>query len=89
MKSKKNSERELTAEGCTQVEVKIQRGILQRNSLSPLLFVIARTLNYILRQYTGGFNFTKSQEKIDYFMYMDEMKLFAKKGKTTGDFDTN
>ena len=35
-------------------------------------------LNYIHRKCTGGFKFTKSQEKINHLMYMDDKKVFAK-----------
>ena len=47
---------ELTAEGKSLAEVKIQRGIFQGDALSPLLFVIAiMTLNHILRKCTAGY----------------------------------
>ena len=63
-------------------EVKIQRRIFQRKSLSPLLFVIAMTpLNHKLRKCTGGYTLHKSQEKINHLMYMDDIKLFAKNEK--------
>ena len=38
-------------------------------------------LNYILRKCTGGYKLTKSQEKINYLMYMDNIKLLAKTEK--------
>ena len=42
---------ELTAGGRSLAENKIQRGIFQRNALSPLRFIIAMTpLNHILRK---------------------------------------
>ena len=76
LKDIKNWERELTAAGQTQIEVKIQRGIFQGDSFSPLLFVIAMMpLNYILKKYTGGYKFTKSKEKINHLMYMDDIKV--------------
>ncbi len=34
----------------------------------------------------GGYKFTKSQEKINHFMYMDDHKLFAKNEK---EFETS
>ena len=34
-----------------------------------------------LRKCTGGKKFTKSQEKVYHLMYMDDFKLFAKRGK--------
>ena len=53
----KNWRVKLTAGGKSLAEVKIQRGIFQRDVLSPLLFVIVMMLlNYILRKCTGGIN---------------------------------
>ena len=37
-------------------------------------------LNNLLRKYTGGYKLRKSQ-KISHLMYMDDMKLLAKKIK--------
>ena len=37
-------------------------------------------LNHILRKCTAGYKLTKSQEKTNYLMYMDDIKLFAKNG---------
>ena len=69
---------ELTAGGKSLAEAKIQGGIFQGNILSPSLFVIAMMpLNHIHRKYKVG----KSQEKINHLMYMDNIKLFAKKEK--------
>ena len=36
-------------------------------------------INYIIR--TEGYKLTKSQEKVNYQIYMDDMKLFAKNEK--------
>ena len=38
-------------------------------------------LNLILRKYTAGYKLSRSQEKIKLLMYMDGIKLFAKKEK--------
>ena len=38
-------------------------------------------LNHILRKCTAGYKLTRSQEKINNVMYMDDMKLFAKNEK--------
>ena len=63
-------------------EVKIKRGIFQQDVLSPLLFVIAMMpLNHISRKCTVGYKLSKSQEKINHSMYMDDIKAFAKNEK--------
>ena len=60
----KNWKVELTEWEKTLDDVKIQRGIFQEDTLSPLLFVIAMMpVNHILRKCTGGYKFTNSQEK--------------------------
>ena len=38
-------------------------------------------LNHILRKCTVGNKLSKSQEKINHSMYMDDIKLFAKNEK--------
>ena len=35
-------------------------------------------LNHILRKSTAGHKLSRSQEKINYLMYMNDIKLFAK-----------
>ena len=73
---------ELTAGGRSLAETKIQRRIFQGDALSPLLFIIAMIpLNHILRKCTAGYKLSGSQEKINHLMYMDDIKLFAKKEK--------
>ena len=63
-KAMKNSIVELTEGRNTLPEAKIHRGILQRDSLSPLLFVIAMMqLYYVIMEYTGSKQFTKSHER--------------------------
>ena len=71
---------ELTAGGRRLAEAKIQRDIFQGDALSPLLFIIAMMpLNHIFRNCTAGYKLSRSQEKINHLMYMDDIKLFAKK----------
>ena len=73
---------ELTAGGRSLAEIKIQRGIFQGDALSPLLFIIAMMpLNHISRKCTAGHKLSRSQEKINHLMYMDDIKLFAKNEK--------
>ena len=78
----KNWRVELTAGEKSLAETKIQRGIFQGDALSPLLFIIAKMpLNHILRKCTAGYKLSKSPEKINHLMYMDDIKLFAKNEK--------
>ena len=63
-------------------KTKIQRLIFQGDALSLLLFVITKMpLNHILRKYSAGYKLSRSQEKINHLMYMDDIKLFAKNEK--------
>ena len=54
----------------------------RRYALSPLRFIIAMMpFNHILRKCTAWYKRRRSQEKINHLMYMDDIKLFAKKRK--------
>ena len=65
-----------------ELTAKIKRGIFQGDAQSPLLFIIAVVpLNHILRKCSAGYKLSKSQEKINDVMYMDDIKLFAKSEK--------
>ena len=73
---------ELTAGGRSLTETEIQRGIFQKDALSPLLFIIAMMpLNHTLRKCASGYRLSRSQEKINHLMYMDDIELFAKNEK--------
>ena len=83
-KTKKTMRVKLTAGGRSLAETRIQRGIFQGYALSPLLFIITMMpLNHILRKCTAGYILSRSQDKINHLMYMDDIKLFAKKWKKT------
>ena len=76
---------ELTAGERSLAEAKFQIGIFQGDALSHLLFIIAMMpLNHILRKCIAGYKLSRSQEKINHLMYMDDIKLFAKNEKKTG-----
>ena len=69
-KTMKNWRVELTAGGKGLAEVKIQK-------------ISSREMphNHKLRKWTGRYKLTKSQEKINHLMYMDDIKLFPKTEK--------
>ena len=69
----------LTAGGKSLAETKIQRGIFKGDALSPLLFMMP--LNHILRKCTAGYKLSRSQEKVNHLIFMDDIKLFAKNEK--------
>ena len=81
-KTMKTWRAKLTAGGRNLAEIMIQRGIFQGDAPSPLLFLIAMMpLNHILRKCTAGYKSSRSQEKINHLMYIDDIKLFAKNEK--------
>ena len=70
---------ELTAGRRSIAETKIQRGIFQGDALSPFLFIIAMMpLNHILWKCAAGYKLSRSQEKINQLMFMDDIELFGK-----------
>ena len=73
---------ELTCANQQLGKVNIERGIFEGDALSPLLFVVAMIpLTHVLRKITSGYEFTKSKEKINHLLYMDDLKLYAKNEK--------
>ena len=81
-KTMKTWTRELTAGGRSLAEAKIQIGIFQEDARSPLLFLIVMMpVNHIVRKCTAEWKLSRSREKINHLMYMDDIKLFAKMKK--------
>ena len=79
-KTMKTRRVESIAGGRSLPEAKLQRSIFPEDALSPLLFIIAiMPLNHILRKYTAGYKLCRSEEKINHLMYIDDIKLYAKK----------
>ena len=75
---------ELTAGGRSFV----QRGIFQGDLLQLLFIIAMMSLNHKLSKYTARHQLSTSQENINHLMYMDDIKLFAKIKKRTGNSNT-
>ena len=62
--------------------VRIRRGNFQGDSLSSLLFVLALILlTIILRKMKAGYQFGTRRSSINHFLFMDDLKLYAKDEK--------
>jgi len=60
-------------------DIKIQRGIFQGDSLSPLLFCICLLpLTEQLNKLDTGYEEHTSKIKMSHLLYMDDLKLIAK-----------
>lgn len=69
---------ELTADGHSLGQVKINRGIFPRDSLSPLLFVLCMIpLTLLLQKTKHGYEFQNRDIKINY-LFMDDLKPWQK-----------
>ena len=58
--------------------MKINRGIFQGDSLSPLLFVVSlRSLTLVLRKIKQGYRFGKGKSKLNHILFMDDLMLYC------------
>ena len=71
---------ELVSNGVSLGNIEIRRGIFQGDSsCSPLLFVLCMvSLSLILRKVKFHYEFSDKKTRINYLLFMDDLKLFAK-----------
>ena len=82
----KNWKVELTLGGETLSEVKVNRGMSQGDSVSPILFVITLIpLSILLRDMKAGCMLGEVWGKINNLLFMDVLELF---GKTMQEMDS-
>ena len=59
--------------------VDINRGIIQGDSLSPLLFVMIMTpLSMLLNEEKKGYKLGNSGKLVNHLLFMDDLKLYGK-----------
>ena len=68
-----------TADNHVLGEVNIKKGILQGDTLSPLLFAIVLIpLSMILQEIQSGYQLDKHSIKINHLLFMDDLKLYER-----------
>ena len=66
-------------------EIEITQGIFQGDSLSALVLVLALIpLSLTLRKAKAAYEFSESKEKINYLLFMDDLKLYSRSEKGFG-----
>ena len=69
----------LTVNGKVLGEVDISCGIFQRESLSPLVFVICMIpLSMLLRRENLGYAFGEGKVLVNHLLFMDDLKMFGR-----------
>ena len=69
----------MTSNGEDLGDVTVKRGIFQRDSLSPLLFVLSLVpLSLILQKINACYKWGKKEYKLNNFLFMDDLKLCVK-----------
>ena len=78
-KSMKQWKLSLTSNGNELRDVKVNRGIFQGDSLSPLLFVLCMiTMSLVLRTVKAGYEWGKKEFGLNHLLFMDDLKLYGK-----------
>ena len=73
---------ELLANGNILGTVNVRRGILQGDSLSPLLFVVTLIpLSLVLREVKAGYDLMGKKDFVNHLLYMDDLKLYGRNEK--------
>ena len=68
----------LTSGGMTLGQVDIKRGIFQRDTLSPLLFiVIMLPLSRTPKKMRAGYRLAKDMKPINHLLFIDDLKLYG------------
>ena len=78
-KSMKQWKLSLTSNGNEIGDVKVNRGIFQGDSLSPLLFVLCMIpMSLVLRTVKTGYEWGKKEFSLNHLLFMDDLKLYGK-----------
>ena len=69
----------LNLNGLDLCKVDVNRGIFQRDSLSPLIFVICMIpLSLLLGKVKGSYEWGRKEFKLNHLLFIDDLKLFGK-----------
>ena len=78
-KSMKQWKLSLTSNGNELGDVKVNRGIFQGDSLSPLLFVVCMIpISLVLRKVKAVYEWGRKEFSVNHLLYMDDIKLYGK-----------
>ena len=82
LKSMKQWKLSPTSNGNELGDVKVNRGIFQGDSLSPLLFVLCMIpMSLVLRKVKAWYEWGKKEFSLNHLLFMDDLKLYGKSEK--------